>query len=56
MIADDLVCVLPDGFEMSEESWLVIHGEWKARRERGWRGMLSQEEVFDLFSHEPQTP
>jgi len=44
-VSDLVVCVLPNGFEMTEERWSRIMEEWNAKGRR----LLQAEEVADLF-------
>lgn len=46
-----LVCVLPDGFEMSERDWELILAEWNRR---GTTKMLTAEEVLKIVSSNPK--
>lgn len=53
-IIDQLVCLLPDGFELTEQEWSLIVEEWKLRRAEGRQAFISAEDVLDVVNRERQ--
>ena len=46
---NQLVCVLPEGLVLSEESWALVDAEFRLRRDRGdAEPMLSPAEVLEI--------
>lgn len=54
-IADEIICVLPEGLELTEERWAAIVAEFRRRKAAGDRAMLDEGDVARLFSREARS-
>lgn len=50
-----MVCVLPDGVELTDEAWALIIQEWKRRRDQGQTGLLSADDVLGIINRAGQS-
>lgn len=54
-IAGQMVCVLPDGVELTDEAWALIIQEWKRRRDQGQTSLLSADDVLGIINRAGQS-